>query len=189
MSKVETNTPTPGVPDGGNSSKITTKQFIRRNGFQRPFDSYQVLSWFLFALFIAIYACMVAPYLGFNSIVVTVASVVYAGFVTSAVISNIYLGTSNAADPSVKRKHFAVQVKSNQVVSITSSSEGGGGSISDKCAPKKSTSDEEQQQYCYICECNVHISSKHCRACNKCVKHFDHHCKWLNNCIGVRNYK
>mmetsp|Transcript_26654 Transcript_26654/g.39595 ORF Transcript_26654/g.39595 Transcript_26654/m.39595 type:complete len:345 (-) Transcript_26654:144-1178(-) len=43
--------------------------------------------------------------------------------------------------------------------------------------------------YCYLCEVNVHNTSKHCRFCDKCVKRFDHHCKWLNTCIGEKNYK
>lgn len=47
---------------------------------------------------------------------------------------------------------------------------------------------EIQQIYCYLCETNVHPTSKHCRFCDKCVERFDHHCKWLNTCIGRKNY-
>lgn len=43
--------------------------------------------------------------------------------------------------------------------------------------------------YCYLCELNVHNSSRHCRFCDKCVKGFDHHCKWLNTCVGSKNYR
>ena len=43
--------------------------------------------------------------------------------------------------------------------------------------------------YCYLCELNVHNTSRHCRFCDKCVKGFDHHCKWLNTCVGSKNYK
>lgn len=43
--------------------------------------------------------------------------------------------------------------------------------------------------YCYLCELNVHNTSRHCRFCDKCVKGFDHHCKWLNTCVGCKNYK
>lgn len=42
--------------------------------------------------------------------------------------------------------------------------------------------------YCYLCETDVHQTSKHCRYCDKCVVRFDHHCKWLNTCIGEKNY-
>lgn len=42
--------------------------------------------------------------------------------------------------------------------------------------------------YCYLCESDVHPTSKHCRYCDKCVVKFDHHCKWLNTCIGEKNY-
>lgn len=47
----------------------------------------------------------------------------------------------------------------------------------------------QNEAICSICKTSVHISSKHCRECNKCVIGFDHHCKWLNNCIGKSNYK
>lgn len=43
--------------------------------------------------------------------------------------------------------------------------------------------------HCYLCETNVHNSSKHCRYCDKCVQRFDHHCKWLNTCVGEKNYR
>ena len=42
--------------------------------------------------------------------------------------------------------------------------------------------------YCYLCEINVGMTSKHCRYCDKCVVGFDHHCVWLNTCIGSKNY-
>ena len=42
--------------------------------------------------------------------------------------------------------------------------------------------------YCYLCEINVGLTSKHCRYCDKCVVGFDHHCVWLNTCIGSKNY-
>jgi hypothetical protein len=48
---------------------------------------------------------------------------------------------------------------------------------------------DEAHLYCYICEKDVHDSSKHCRYCDKCVRRFDHHCKWLNTCIGEKNYR
>jgi len=47
----------------------------------------------------------------------------------------------------------------------------------------------EETLYCYLCELNVHNTSRHCRFCDKCVKGFDHHCKWLNTCVGSKNYK
>lgn len=37
---------------------------------------------------------------------------------------------------------------------------------------------DEPHLYCYVCETDVHESSKHCRYCDKCVTRFDHHCKW-----------
>lgn len=41
----------------------------------------------------------------------------------------------------------------------------------------------------FNCDCYVHLSTKHCRTCDKWTKGFDHHWIWLNNCIGYRNYK
>ena len=46
----------------------------------------------------------------------------------------------------------------------------------------------QDRVYCYLCEINVGLTSKHCRYCDKCVVGFDHHCVWLNTCIGSKNY-
>ena len=46
----------------------------------------------------------------------------------------------------------------------------------------------QDRVYCYLCEINVGMTSKHCRYCDKCVVGFDHHCVWLNTCIGSKNY-
>lgn len=42
--------------------------------------------------------------------------------------------------------------------------------------------------FCNVCNLSVNEGSKHCRKCNKCVYKFDHHCRWLNTCIGANNY-
>jgi palmitoyltransferase ZDHHC1/11 len=34
----------------------------------------------------------------------------------------------------------------------------------------------EDTKHCWICDCQVHTLSMHCKYCNKCVDHFDHHC-------------
>ena len=47
---------------------------------------------------------------------------------------------------------------------------------------------DQSRVYCYLCEINVGLTSKHCRYCDKCVVGFDHHCVWLNTCIGTKNY-
>ena len=47
---------------------------------------------------------------------------------------------------------------------------------------------KDHQIHCYLCDKDVHNSSKHCRFCDKCVMRFDHHCKWLNTCVGKKNY-
>jgi hypothetical protein len=43
-------------------------------------------------------------------------------------------------------------------------------------------------KFCLLCDCQVQLSSHHCKKCRRCTVDFDHHCRFLNNCIGSRNY-
>ncbi|KAJ2493431.1 hypothetical protein IWW37_000520 [Coemansia sp. RSA 2050] len=42
---------------------------------------------------------------------------------------------------------------------------------------------------CKVCSVVVNAGTRHCKLCNKCVAGYDHHCRWLNTCIGSRNYR
>ncbi|KAH8961280.1 hypothetical protein BDL97_05G042400 [Sphagnum fallax] len=70
--------------------------------------------------------------------------------------------------------------------------DGGQAPLQKSCCSRKLGPDDllpEPLLYCSICQAEISMHSKHCRACDKCVHGFDHHCRWLNNCVGKRNYK
>ncbi|ORX66966.1 hypothetical protein DL89DRAFT_62228 [Linderina pennispora] len=42
---------------------------------------------------------------------------------------------------------------------------------------------------CQVCCVLVNPGTRHCKRCNKCVGGYDHHCRWLNTCIADTNYR
>ncbi|KAJ2718524.1 hypothetical protein GGI07_005717 [Coemansia sp. Benny D115] len=41
---------------------------------------------------------------------------------------------------------------------------------------------------CQLCRAAASPGTRHCKLCNKCIGGYDHHCRWLNTCIGDANY-
>eukprot|EP00948_MAST-09A_sp_MAST-9A-sp1_P003185 g3185.t1 len=96
----------------------------------------------------------------------------------SSLTSNASLA-SNASSPS--------NGKNLNIISLTSEDYDDGMKDNEEKFIESQLSKEFMK--CYYCRVSVHISSRHCRTCDKCVPGFDHHCRWLNNCIGSNNYR
>ncbi|XP_041455263.1 uncharacterized protein LOC121408025 isoform X2 [Lytechinus variegatus] len=155
-----------GGGDGKAVSPSPYRRKPRKNGWSCPLHVLQVVAWFFLLLFNVFYFGMMVPVLPYEW---QPAGYIIVGiFVLCHVISHVTCLTINPADPNTFKRSterempvFNRQLHAHVI----------------------------ENNHCYLCEVNVHKSSKHCSACNKCVIGFDHHCKWLNSCIGSRNYR
>ena len=138
---------------------------VRKHGFERPFDTYQVISWVVFGLYVVAFATLYVPLHYSDAEGVALICL----YVLLAIATFVSAERTMHIDPSdvcvvIKRKAEAAHVPPPPL-------------------PPGATN------FCYLCESNVRKRSKHCRRCNKCVDTFDHHCPWLNTCIGAVNYR
>ncbi|CAG9316023.1 unnamed protein product [Blepharisma stoltei] len=134
---------------------------MRKNGFRRPINPYQVSSWVFTFLFTAIFYILMLPAFQVDQAVLIGAA--FSMFLTLFLMLGFLCTYSDPTDPAV------IQGLQARIKSI---------SVDAKKYPK----------ICKLCRTHVSAGSKHCRFCNRCVNGFDHHCKWLNNCIGKKNY-
>lgn len=140
----------------------------RRNGFTPPYDLNQFLAWItLLLISITTFAFYIPAYLTNQQYYLFP----FFGVTTvSTFLLIIVITYKNGADKAV---HFE---KNKLLPNFTKT----------KDRPHVINT---ESYFCYICQVNVHPTSRHCRLCNKCTVGFDHHCKYLNTCIGSRNYK
>ena len=131
----------------------------RRNGWQAPFNRYQFAVWVIFPLIFIHYFAFIYALLRTLAAQVAVTVVFVLAFGV-AVVAGVVCSTMDPAD--------------NYILS---------GAVDDVDATSAN-----ERVYCYLCEVNVGLTSKHCRYCDKCIVGFDHHCVWLNTCIGTKNY-
>lgn len=43
--------------------------------------------------------------------------------------------------------------------------------------------------FCFTCDHQKKVRTRHCKKCKRCVRRFDHHCPWTGNCVGLSNGK
>lgn len=141
-------------------ASVNPDVYCRRDGFERPFNAFQVSSWAMFALDVFLFYLLVS--LSLSPAAAAILGTLF--FLLLAVV--IYFAWKvTAADPSDPRTIENWQLEFRE----SAEHQKPGEALCDLCGP-------------------VHERSKHCRSCNKCVLVFDHHCKWLNNCVGEKNY-
>lgn len=158
------------------TTRTTKKDFVRFNGFSRPFHPLQILAWVFMIFFSISYFALMVPRL--PSLETRIIAGVINGIVfLSHVVIHIVSIYSNPADDSVIQR-FRQQKKQDVK-----------GKVKANLFDRSQHEHVIENQFCYICEVLVSPKSKHCSVCNKCVANFDHHCKWLNNCVGGKNYR
>eukprot|EP00792_Barthelona_sp_PAP020_P005401 TRINITY_DN2635_c0_g2_i1.p1 TRINITY_DN2635_c0_g2~~TRINITY_DN2635_c0_g2_i1.p1 ORF type:complete len:406 (+),score=83.57 TRINITY_DN2635_c0_g2_i1:40-1257(+) len=137
---------------------------IRHNGFNRPFNSYQIIAWVfmicIFFAFVIFYQNMIPISFYWISMII------FIFFYSLTWILNIVCTAIDPSDINTDRSKDSM--------------------IWPHLAPGKRIITENN--WCQLCRARVGVGSKHCRKCNKCTGRFDHHCDWLNNCIGLANY-
>ncbi|UXI17855.1 E3 ubiquitin-protein ligase [Sarcoptes scabiei] len=156
--------PTPTVNEDCNES-----EFVRENGWNRPFHNFQIVGWTIYLVFGLINFILLIP--NTSSIDYAMPLMMFNLVIYFLhFVSHIVASTINPIDDRVLERNRNISHR-----------------------PKKFDRSKHQHvienQFCYICESMVGAKSKHCSLCNKCVSNFDHHCKWLNNCVGDKNYR
>lgn len=153
------------------NNQVPPSTFVRTNGFNKPWNKYQVASWCVILMIglmcfgveiVALEQDLWVP------VYLTLALTYLAQVVLVIVTTSIDPSDDNCLrmrnDPSLALEPVATFDRAHHRHVI-------------------------EHGFCHICRCNVSEKAKHCRPCNKCVQNFDHHCQWLNNCVGSKNYK
>eukprot|EP01084_Bolivina_argentea_P232613 392011_1 len=141
---------------------VYNERIVRRNGFEKPLESLQILTWLALVIIVVSYYTLFVRLLTRPS--QTILSVFFGVF---SLVSVISAAVACYIDPVDCLCLHSVKNKANNTENSFST----------------------PITYCFLCQHHVKLGCKHCRYCNKCVDRFDHHCIWLNNCIGRKNYK
>ena len=134
----------------------------RKNGWGRPWNGLQIISWIIFLLNIFYFWAFVVTMN--NWVIATVIGIIY--LLVSFLIMKYAISAMlcDPIDPIIlkERKWRADNV---------------------------SFCKSEFEFFCSICDTHVTDQAKHWGKCNKCISGFDHHWYWLNTWIGEKNYK
>jgi hypothetical protein len=131
----------------------------RRSGFTLPTNTFQIVSWVLYAFFNATFYGLL--FLSLDIPGMAVAGALFGVFSIVVAVAAILATAVDPADPAIYNPS-----NTNLPPSML-----------------------QGKLYCNKCDVYVHESSKHCSTCKKCVHRFDHHCVWLNTCVGSSTYR
>lgn len=115
-----------------------TASMRRTNGFERPFDPYQVTSWVIFVLLVVAHCTLYAPL--HHDVASIIVSVLYGICAVSTTFCAVRVMSIDPADPGELRKREA---KAKGV--------------------KPPEPQGDAVNFCHICDCGVKKRSKHCR--------------------------
>ncbi|KAB5557796.1 hypothetical protein DKX38_008705 [Salix brachista] len=151
----------------------------RRNGWQLPVHTFQIVAVTVFFLLSVAFYSFFAPFLG-KDIYEYVAIGVYSVLALSVFILYARCTAIDPADPGILLEaDETAGHKSENNTDLPDCRK------DEDILPQESG---EEALFCTLCNAEVRKFSKHCRSCDKCVDGFDHHCRWLNNCVGKKNY-
>ncbi|KAK1274487.1 putative S-acyltransferase [Acorus gramineus] len=182
----------------------------RRHGWQLPTHPFQVAAITVFLLLSIAFYAFLAPFLG-KDLYEYVADSIYSVLVLSVCILYIRCTAIDPADPailnncdetSVYNKTASIEeepskmglrtpgrsVKRNSLSCANIGSFFCGFMAREDCREYVDDASDDEGLFCSLCNTEVDMHSKHCRACDKCVYGFDHHCRWMNNCVARKNY-
>ena len=163
----------------------------RLHGLEPPYNVLQVATWVLYPTLLVFYFAFLFPLLWTQTAVLVVVTFVFTASAIAGATAGYHCCVTDPVDESL--------LPSNKP----------------SAAVGRTDEEAESEVFCYLCEVNVHATSKvcgcpmrscidmcgtcrhrpstdrmsfpqHCRICDKCVRGFDHHCKWLNTCIGAK---
>mmetsp|Transcript_14231 Transcript_14231/g.25732 ORF Transcript_14231/g.25732 Transcript_14231/m.25732 type:complete len:409 (-) Transcript_14231:123-1349(-) len=150
---------------------------MRSNGFERPFHLSQVGTWILLPTLLLQFLLFATPILPLAASIPCTIIVLVCGAATA-----FFTYKCCSIDPldARLRRHLARQTGGTE-----------GGPTCGESSPHNGGKEDDHElvKFCWVCGIDVHVSSMHCKFCNKCVENFDHHCHWLNTCVGRANYE
>lgn len=142
----------------------------RSHGLQKPFNPMQMGTWVLLPILLIQFLFFATPILPVAAAIPCTICVFICGALTAHFTYRCC--TIDPVDERL-RCHLACQNEDTE----------GGNEIANRVP------EDGEVKFCWVCSIDVHVSSMHCKFCNKCVEKFDHHCHWLNTCVGRANYE
>ena len=146
----------------------------RKNGFELPWHYLQIATWILFPVVLIHYFAYLMPLLWSNIADRVIVTLVFCICCFTALLGGYLTCVIDPADDMILKADEDQTPPPSGLCACFHN-------ISAAVASNESKDDEI---YCYVCESNVHESSKHCRYCQKCIVRFDHVrnlvlCDWI----------
>ncbi|KAJ2711552.1 hypothetical protein H4R19_003193 [Coemansia spiralis] len=169
------------VPEAESVPHDATVFWVRRHGFQQPWDSLLVVHWLTVGALAGLFSAGLALYLrtleagaapGWRAVLVAEASLATAAVVLDVLV---LLRDVEAAEAKPRARaapgELAARRRNPDYAFV-------------KGVPVVDPATGE----CGVCAVFVGPGTRHCKLCNKCVAGYSHHCRFLNTCVGNGNY-